>query len=106
MRVRTEIEREIVFDVRQLSIERDEQLRKPRKIGVAIGGEELHRPRPRETPEAELQHAGPVDALERRIDADPVAQVRDERLPVPRLAREPRRDSQRDEILVTVDLPD
>ena len=68
--------------------------------------EEVKRPEPRDRAEGDLQAAGPINPLLGRVARDPGEEVGDERLRVPLIARVPVSLPQRDEILVTVQLPD
>ena len=42
--------------------------------------QKVHRPHPRHRPEAQFQHAGPVDARQRRIGCEPLFELRDDGL--------------------------
>src|SRR5439155_10442220 len=67
VRVRAEVVREVVLDLSQLSIERKQEIDDPWRSIVAIRiREEVERPDPGQRPDAELEHARPVDAGERR----------------------------------------
>ena len=64
MRVGAEVAREVLLDVRELPIERDEQIDDPGLVVLVprSAREELECPEPAQTAERELQHARPVDA--------------------------------------------
>ncbi len=80
VRVGAEVAREVLLDVRELPIERDEQIDDP---GLFVfmprsTREHLECPEPAQTAERELQHARPVGADERRIGLQPALELRDE----------------------------
>lgn len=107
VRVRAEVIRQVVLDVRELPIERDQQIHQPwRLVGRRIGGEQFHGPRPRQSPKRRLEHAGPVDTVFGRIRLDPALELGDEGVTIPALAREPVRTPECAPVLVPVQLPD
>ena len=107
VRVGAEVIRQIPLDVRQLSIERDQQIDQPRPRVVGVGvGEQVDRPEPGNRSECHFEHAGPVDADQRRVGISPAGEFREEPRAIPRVARQPVGPSERDPVLMTVQLPD
>src|SRR4029079_13770021 len=68
--------------------------------------EELDGPRPRHRPEGELEHARPVDAVQRRIGVQPVLEVADETIAIAAIAGQPAGGAEQAEVLMAVGLPD
>src|SRR5258708_25904505 len=100
MRVRAEVVRQIPLDVRQLPIERDEQLDQPRRsvepaISYMAAGlsrtfhEKIDRPHPRDRSKRELEHARPVDADERRVGVEPAGKLGEAAVTISRIAGQP-----------------
>ena len=103
VRVRTEVIREVMFDVRELPIDSDEGVDEP---GLRVGEQEMNRHRPRDSSKADLEHARPVDAGERRIRVNPALHLIDDRAGIAGLAGQPRRTAKLQPMLMTVQLPD
>src|SRR5205823_13548058 len=75
-------------------------------VGVRAMTEELDRPHPRDRAKGELQHAGPVDACERRVRGNPALQLANEDIPIAYVSREPAGAPERNPVLVAIDFPD
>ena len=70
VRVRAEVGREVVLDVRQLAVERDEQIDEPRASSSSVASPSQKNSSAHvhdSAAKAELQHARPVDAVQRRV---------------------------------------
>ena len=110
VRIRAEVPRQVVLDVRELPVQCQQQIDDPRGAAGRIAGggrrEKMERPEPRERSKTQLQHAGPVDALQRRVGGQPVFELVDECVVVARFAGELMRAGERQPVLVPVDLPD
>ena len=78
MGVGAEVVGQMTFDVREVEIEPEEQVDRPRKLLAAPAGglRAVHKqtqcPDPRQRAERQLQHAGPVDADAGRVGVEPV----------------------------------
>ena len=76
MGVRAEVVGQVVFDVRQLAVERERAGRRATALVVGrIVGEEVAAPTATRASGTELQHARPVDAGERRIGVEPAREL-------------------------------
>jgi hypothetical protein len=107
MRVGAEVQRQVVDDVCELPVDGDQEIDEPRRaILLAPVAEELEAPRPRDAAERELQHAGPVDAVQRRIGGEPALQLAHEHGAIRGVAGQPPGTSERDPMLMSVELPD
>ena len=94
--------------MRQLPVQRDQQIDDPRlAIRSRCGaGEQFQRPEPRQAPEREFEHARPVGADERWVGGEPVVQLPLERVVEARLAGECVRPREEQPVLMPVELPD
>src|SRR5262249_8334595 len=83
MRVWTEVIGEMALDVRQLTIEREQEINGPRlRGGLFRFGEKIERPHPGEGSEPEFEHACPVDACKWWIRGHPARELSDEPIAV------------------------
>src|SRR5207248_792441 len=107
VRVRAEVVREIALDVRELPIERENEVDRPGQTIVDRGiREKVQCPEPRQRAKAELEHACPVDADERRVGVEPARELFDHRRAIAAIAGQPPRATELFPVLVAIQLPD
>ena len=107
MRVRTEVVRQVALDVRQLTVDAEQQIDRPRRRVFAVGiDEEVKRPQPRQGSQRELEHARPVHAEQGRIAFEPARELVETMVSVLRLTSQPVRAAQHQPVLVPIQLPD
>ena len=88
--VGAEVVRQVAFDLPQLSVDAEQQIDDPGLLDPVVAGDEkIQRPQPRQNPQRQLQHAGPVDPDERRIGGQPTGKLLLEPITVTRVARQP-----------------
>src|SRR4029079_19811803 len=104
MRVRRKVMREVLFNGGQLPLEREEAARGRKR--PASAGEEVNRHRPRDGPETNLEHAGPVDTRPRWIPLQPAFHLIDDGLRIARVTGEPLRTAKLQPVLMPIQLPD
>ena len=107
MGVRAEVVRQVALDVRELAVEGEEQVDRPRQPVVDRRiDEEIDRPEPGQRPNAELEHARPVDPDERRIRVKPACELLEARGAIPAIARQPERPAELRPVLMPIQFPD
>ena len=105
--IRTEVEREVPLDLRELSLQPEQEIQGPDAVGeLAEAEREMQRPNPGNASKCELEHASPVDARERRIGAHPIRQFVDAGRGIMRFARQPRCTPKCEPMLVAIEFPD
>src|SRR6185436_19201436 len=104
--VRAEEPGEVTLDVAQLRDEAEQEIDQPRWfVRRVLGGEELHRPDPRDGPKRELQCACPVEALPGRVPPQPSLGLADHACTESPVSGEPPRPAKADPVLMSIELP-
>src|SRR5437660_6946599 len=107
MGIRTEVVGQIAFDVTELAIEPDEEVDGPRRrIIDGLVHKQLQSPYPRQRPEPQLQHTGPVDSGQWRVPMHPAPELVEAQTSISRVACQPERSPEWQPVLMAIQFPD